>query len=182
MTDAETISLQGGRTSRGNRILLFVEALIFVLPCYLIYVACLPWAAVAVGIIPSAIGEILSNKGAAFALNDVAGILPYMILGVTACLGVRPLWRAARLIFRVLGGSPVGAAEATMLAKTLRLALVPLVVMVLSGIGSMIPSLSHGSSWAIRTWQDAIFGLYLSGLPLLVPAIHMRRIFAATGP
>jgi hypothetical protein len=156
-----------------------VEVLVFALPCYLIYVACLPWAVLAVGIIPSAIGEIISHKGSASALDDVAGILPYLVLGVTACFGVRPLWRSARLIFRVLTGSPVGATESAALAKTMRLALVPLTIMVLSGIGSAVPSLSQGSSWAIRTWQDAIFGLYLSGLPLLVPAIHLRRIFAA---
>lgn len=158
--------------------MLALEVLVFALPCYLIYMACLPWAMLAVGIIPAAIGEILSDKGSAFALNDVAGILPYLILGVTACLGIRPLWRGARLIFRVLRGNPVGATEAAALAKTIRLALIPLAIMILSSMGNAIPSLSRGSSWAIKTWPDAIFGLYLSGLPLLVPAAQLRRIFA----
>jgi hypothetical protein len=159
--------------------LLASEVLVCALPCYLIYVACLPWAILAVGMIPSAIGEIISDSGSAFALHDVAEVLPYMILGIAACLGVRPLWRGARLIFRVLLGYPVGAAESAALAKTIRLALIPLAIMVLSYIGNAIPSLSRGSSWAIRSWQDAIAGLYLSGLPLLVPAAHLGQIFAA---
>jgi hypothetical protein len=158
--------------------LLAAEVLVFALPSYLIYILCLPWAVLAVGIIPSAIGELISRDWS-FARDDVGGILPFLVLGLTACLGVLPLWRGARLMFRVLAGSSVGAAESAMLAKTLRLALIPLVIMALTAIGDAIPSLSHGSSWAIRTWPDAVFGLYLSGLPLLVPAIHLNRIFAA---
>ena len=179
MTSMEAASTPGKRPSRAERLLLAVEVLIFALPSYFIYIACLPWAILAVGIIPSAIGEIISDNGSAFALHDVAGILPYLVLGVTACFGVRPLWRAARLIFHVLRGYPVGAVQTAALARTIRLAMMPLAIMVLSGIGDAIPFLSRGSPWAIRSWQDAIFGLYLSGLPLLVPAAHLRRIFAA---
>ena len=53
----------GKKTPCADRFLLVLEVLIFALPCYLIYLACLPWAMLAVGIIPSAIGEIVSDTG-----------------------------------------------------------------------------------------------------------------------
>ncbi len=177
MTNAASMSSRQVSASRGDRIVLFAEALVFVLPCYLIYLACVPWALVAVGTLPSAIGELIVHKGSAFAVSDVVGFLPFGILGVTACWGICPLWRAPRLIFRVLWGRPVGAPKAAMLTKTVRLAILPLTVMVIAWIYISIPALSRGSTWAAVTWEDQVLGFYLSGLPLLIPAFHLWRIF-----
>ncbi len=154
--------------SRGDRIVLGLEALAVVAPSWLVigYLAILAVVATV-----AAVSAFLRGPGA-FATLPVFAFLA--VVCTAAILGIVGLARLSGLVVKLLVGTPIDRdlGEAKLRAG-LRIALLPFVV------GSLTAVFLATS--ATTPWFTRIAAVYVSGLPLLLPILHLWRIFARDG-
>lgn len=159
---------------RGARRILFLgELLVFALPCYLIYVLCVPLALLGLWVFCE---MLLDFSVRPEAIVDIKGFVPYLIASAAAIVGTPALWTFTRLLARIFRGSIDRATARTMLSRALMLAAAPILVLSLLMIWVGWPS--RGTDWSQGMVLDAIFETYVSGLPLLIPAFHLRTLLA----
>jgi hypothetical protein len=157
-----------------NRIPLMVDLLVFALPCYVVYAVCTPLAFLGVFTLFAMLMDLMGSQRPANVIADLHWFTPYAVASLTAFIGLPALVMFAKLLIRVLRGSVGNAPARVMLAKTLKWGALPLVLMTSIAIYNLVPKKPGASP----PWQDFVLLFYLSGLPLLIPALHLARILA----
>ncbi|MGH6860417.1 MAG: hypothetical protein ACRECY_09180 [Phyllobacterium sp.] len=154
-----------------------VELLVFALPCYVIYTVCTPLAFLGVITLFEMLMDLVGSQRPANVIADLHWFTPFAVASLTAIIGLPPLVMFAKLLIQVLRG-PVGDALArAMLARTLKWGALPLLLMCSIAIYNLVPE-KPGSG---PPWQDFVLLFYLSGLPLLIPALHLARVLPQPG-
>lgn len=175
---SQLIELRGAQ-----RAFLVVELLVFALPCYLIYTICMPLALLGIWTFAEMLLDLMQFPRPVDAVADLLRFTPLAIASLTAFIGFPVLVMFAKLLIWIFRGSVNYATAKAMLAKTLRRATLPLTVMFLYSIYGAwtFKATDTPNSFEQTRLAETIFDVYLSGRPLLIPAFHLRRIFAAAG-
>jgi hypothetical protein len=174
---ANVASQQPIKLGGANRTLLAVEVLIFVLPCYLIYMVCIPCAALGLAILVDMMIDA-AKWPASEAAQDLRGFAPFALASITAFIGLPALIIFAKLLWRIFRGTIRDAPARASLARTLKWAVLPLIILTTWQMLSDDWWRQNDDIGFATAALNTTFDIYVTGLPLLVPAYHLRRFLA----
>ena len=166
------VSLTGSR-----RLVLIAALLIFALPCYVVFAVCLPLAAAGVGMVCELLFDLLTQRSSD-SYEALQGFVPFSVASLAALIGLPAMVMFAKPAIQIFRGTAAPAPARARLTRTLKWALVPLVLMT-----SLM--VRYGSWWWAANIEtdlgaalNAAFELYLTGLPMLIPALCLHRFIA----